>query len=98
MFPDSKLSVNTQVGDFVTILSSGVGHDVRIGDYSTISGLCSLVRDSRIGNEVFVGSNVVINKDIHVGDNSYIGAGSVVLKDVPANSKVFGNPARIVPQ
>ncbi|MPM29812.1 GDP-perosamine N-acetyltransferase [bioreactor metagenome] len=97
MFPQSKLSVNSQVGDFVTILSSGIGHDVQIGDYTTISGLCSVLRNVRIGKRVFLASNVAVAQDIVVEDDAYLGIGSVVIKNVPAGAKVFGNPARVMP-
>lgn len=97
MFPYSKLSVNSSVGDFVTVLSSGIGHDVRIGDYTTVSGMCSILRNVRIGNKVFVAAGVSIAQDIHVGDECYLGLGSVILKDVPEKTKTFGNPARFVP-
>lgn len=97
MFPNAKLSVNSKVGDFVTILSSGVGHDVLIGDYTTISGMCSVTRNVKIGNRVFIAANVGLAQDVEVGDDAYIGIGSVVIKDIPAGKKVFGNPARIMP-
>ncbi len=97
MFPYSKLSVNSTVGDFVTIFSSGVGHDVFIDDYSTLSGMSSILRNVKIGKRVFVGANVAIAQDVTVGDDAYLGIGSVVLKDVPPKMKTFGNPARLMP-
>ncbi len=97
MFPYSKLSCNSKVGNFVTILSSPIGHDTSIGDFSVISGNCSIVRNVEIGNDVFLAAGVCIAQDIHIGDGAYLGLGSVVLKDVPAGAKVFGNPARIMP-
>ncbi len=97
MFPHSKLSVNSRVGDFVTICSSGVGHDVFIDDYTTISGMCSILRNVSIGKRVFVGANVAIAQDVKVCDDAYLGIGSVVLKDVPKETKTFGNPARFMP-
>ncbi|HAG69915.1 MAG TPA: sugar O-acyltransferase [Lachnospiraceae bacterium] len=97
MFPYSKLSVNSTVGKFVTVFSSGVGHDVFIDDYTTLSGMCSILRNVRIGKRVFVGANAAIAQDVQVGDDAYIGIGSVVLKDVPAGMKTFGNPARFMP-
>ena len=97
MFPYSKLSVNSTVGDFVTILSSGVGHDVFVGDFATISGMCSILRNVTIGKRVFVAAGVSIAQDVSVGDDAYLGLGSVVLKDVPAGMKTFGNPARCIP-
>ena len=97
MFPYAKLSVNAAVGDFVTILSSGIGHDVTIGDYTTVSGMCSILRNVTIGKRVFIAAGVSVANDVHVGDDAYIGLGSVVLKDVPGGMKTYGNPARCVP-
>ena len=97
MFPYSKLSVDSTVGDYVTILSSPIGHDTIIGDYSVISGNCNIIRNVVIGNGVFLAAGVCIAQDIHVGDDAYIGLGSVVLNDVKPGTKVFGNPARVVP-
>jgi sugar O-acyltransferase (sialic acid O-acetyltransferase NeuD family) len=97
MFPQSKLSVNASVGDFVTILSSGIGHDVEIGDYTTVSGACSILRNAKIGKRVFLGANVAISNDIVIGDDAYIGLGSIVIKDVAVGKKTFCNPARVLP-
>jgi acetyltransferase-like isoleucine patch superfamily enzyme len=42
-----------------------------------------------------IGSGCTILANVTIGENAIVGAGSVVTKDVPANSIVFGNPARI---
>lgn len=97
MFPYSKLSCNSTVGDFVTLLSTPIGHDNIIGEYSVISGGCNIVRNVKIGKDVFLAAGVCIAQDVVIGDGAYLGLGSVVLKDVEAGKKVFGNPARVVP-
>ena len=97
MFRYSKLSCNSTVGDFVSILTTPIGHDNEIGDYTMISGGCNIVRNVKIGKDVFVAAGVCIAQDVVVKDGAYIGLGSVVLKDVKAGTKVFGNPARIIP-
>ena len=97
MFPQSKLSVNSSVGDFVTILSSGIGHDVVIGDYTTVSGACSILRNAKIGKHVFLAANVAISNDVVIGDEAFIGLGSIVMKDVATGQKTFCNPARVLP-
>jgi len=97
MFPYAKLSVNSSVGDFVSLLSSGIGHDVSIGDYTTISGACNILRNVRIGQGVFIAAGASLAQDIEVGDDAYIGLGSVVVKNVAEGVRVFGNPARIMP-
>ena len=97
MFPYSKISCNTTVGDFVTLLATPIGHDTLIGDYTVISGGCNIVRNVRIGKDVFLAAGVCIAQDVQIGDGAFLGLGSVVLKDVPAGATVFGNPARVLP-
>ena len=97
MFPNSKISCDSRVGDFVTLLSTLIGHDTVIGDYTVISGGCNVVRNVTIGNDVFLAAGVCIAQDVTVGDGAYLGLGSVILKDVKPGAKMFGNPARIVP-
>ena len=41
-----------------------------------------------------IGANATILAGVTIGENAMIGAGSVVTKDVPANTVVYGNPAR----
>jgi len=98
MFPNSKLSVNSEVGDFVTLLSTQIGHDTYVGDYSVISGNCNIVRNVHIGKDVFLAAGVSIAQDVKVGDGAYLGLASVILKDVAPGAKMFGNPARVIPQ
>lgn len=93
-YPKAALTVNISIGNFVTILSSGIGHDCSIGDFSTISSSCTVNGHVTIGKRVFLASNVVIVPGKSIGDDSYIGAGSVVIRDVKESTKVFGNPAR----
>ncbi len=97
MFPYSKLSCNSTVGDFVTLLSTPIGHDNEIGEYTVISGGCNIVRNVKIGKDVFIAAGVAIAQDVVIGDGAYLGLASVVLKDVKEGATVFGNPARVVP-
>ena len=96
MFPYSKLSCNSTVGEFVTLLSTPIGHDNEIGDYTVISGGCNIVRNVKIGKDVFLAAGVCIAQDVVIGDGAYLGLGSVVLKDVKPGATVFGNPGRVV--
>lgn len=94
VFSSAAVSVNTRVGDFVTLLASGIGHDVEIGDYSTISANCDITGGVKIANNVFVGTSVTIVPQVKVGEGAYICAGSVVMTKVRANTKVIGYPAK----
>jgi len=94
--PFSNVNPDTKVGDFVTILGSGIGHDAAVGDYSTLSGRVSVNGHDIIGRGVYIACGVVIAPSKRIGDGASIGIGSVVISNVKAGTTVFGNPARKV--
>ncbi len=94
IYPKAGLTVNIRVGDFVTLLSSGIGHDVTIGDFSTISSNCGINGHVKLGERVFIGSNSVIIPSKKIRDDAVIGAGSVVVSNVKSGTTVMGNPAK----
>lgn len=92
--PRSLLTTNVRVGSFVTFLSSDAGHDSTIGDFSTLSGKCSINGHVEIGQRVYLGNGSLIYPGKKVGDDAFIGIGSVVINNVKAGTRVFGNPAK----
>ncbi len=92
--PNSCITVNTIIGDFVTLLGSTIGHDAIVADYSTISSYCEITSGVKIGKRVFLGSHVTIIPGRKIANDVYIGAGSVVVTHIKANTKIMGNPAR----
>ena len=92
--PRAKISPNVTLGNFVTILGSGIGHDAIIGDFSTIAANCSVSGHVVLGKRDFVASNVCIAPSKKIGDDVFIGMGSMVVSNIKAGIKVMGNPAR----
>lgn len=93
--PHAIVTCDACIGDFVAInCHSSVGHDVRIGDWATLSGHCDVTGQAEIGEMAFLGSGARVLPLKRVGASAFVGAGSVVISNVPANTKVFGNPAR----
>lgn len=92
--PRSLLTTNVEIGSYVTFLSSDAGHDSKIGDFSTLSGKCSINGHVEIGQKVYIGNGALIYPGKKIGNNAFIGIGSVVINNVKAGIKVFGNPAR----
>ena len=92
--PNAKVSPNVIIGNFVTLLGSGVGHDVQISDYCTITGNCSINGNALLEEGAFIGSNSCIAPGKRIGAWSYVGMGSMVVSHVHPETKVMGNPAK----
>jgi hypothetical protein len=60
--------------------------------YNTVG----LSKPITIGRNVWIGAGAMVLKGVRIGENSVVGAGAVVAQHVPANTVVFGNPARVV--
>lgn len=94
IYPYAKITVNTTVGDFVSLLGSNIGHDAVVGDFSTISGMCAINGHAIVGKRVFIGGHAVVAPSKRIGDDAFIGSGSVVVTNIKSGYKVFGNPAK----
>lgn len=93
-YPNSCITSNVYIGDFITLLCSSIGHDAVVGDYSTISSFCDITGGVNIGKRVFLGSHATIVPGRKIGDDAFVGAGSVVLTHIKKETKVMGNPAK----
>ena len=93
-YPFSGLGPNIKVGNFVTLLSTTIGHDTEVGDYSTICGNCCISGNVKIGKRVFVSGHVSIIPGRKIGDDSFLCIGSVVMTNIKSGLKVMGNPAK----
>lgn len=95
--PHVTLTCDINLGDFVMFnCYSSAGHDVVVGDWSTISGHCDLTGHCHLERAVFLGSGARVIPGKRIGAEAYIGAGSVVIQSIPPKAKVFGNPAQKV--
>lgn len=92
--PRAKISPNVTIGDFVTVLGCGIGHDAVIGSYSTICGYAAISGHVVLGQRVFVGTSAVVAPSRKVGDDAFICMGSMVMTNIKSGTRVIGNPAR----
>lgn len=80
------------------IINTGaiVEHECQIGDCTHIAPGAVLAGNVKVGNRSFIGANAVIKEGVEIGRDVIIGAGTVVLNDVQSESKVVGNPGRLI--
>lgn len=94
--PHSTASCDIKIGKMVAInISSSIGHDASIGDFSTLSSHVDITGGVKLGSSVFIGSNASVLPKVKVGNKVIIGAMALVARDVPDNVTVVGVPARI---
>src|SRR5665648_16594 len=89
------LTTQIKVGNHVHInLNCTIGHDVIIGNFSTIAPGANVSGNVVVDQGCDVGTNSSIIQGLKVGMGATIGAGTVVNKDVDENTLVVGVPAR----
>jgi len=83
------LTTQVELQRFVTVnLGCTIGHDVVIGEFST------LAPGVHVSGEV--GTGAIVLPGISIGAGATVGAGAVVTKDLPSDVVAIGVPAKIV--
>lgn len=88
---DITLGNNVRVDKYVNI-----SHDSIVGNNCYLHYRVTIAGDCKLGDNIVIKEGAVIKEETTIGSGSYIEAGAVVLKDVPPESRVMGNPARII--
>lgn len=73
---------------------SGVGHDGRVGEFTTLSSHIDVTGGAMIGRDVMVGSKALLMPGVRIGDGATIGAGSIIYRNVKPGTTTFAQPAK----
>jgi sugar O-acyltransferase (sialic acid O-acetyltransferase NeuD family) len=88
---------NAVIGDHVCVLPNTViHHDVTIGAWTLVGSNVTIAGGTRIGENCYVGSGTSVMNGLRVGARSLIGLGSTVIRDCADDSRLAGNPARLL--
>lgn len=111
VFGDVKVGQNTWIGPFTILDGSGglsIGNNcsisagVQIYSHDTVNWAISGGQKpyeylpTSIGNNCYIAPNCIISKGVTIGDRCLVGANSFVNKSFPSDSKLAGNPAKII--
>lgn len=91
------IQTEVEVGKHCIINTNcSIDHESTIGDYCSICPSSTICGQVKVGESSFIGANSTIIQTIEVGKECIIGAGSVVIRNIHSNTKVVGNPAKII--
>lgn len=91
----SILTTGIELDDFVIVnLSCTIGHDVKIGSYTSVMPGCNISGGVTIGEGNLIGTGAQILQYLSTGNDCKIGAGAVVTRSVESGKTFVGIPAR----
>lgn len=90
------LTTDVEIGEFVHLnLNCTVGHDAKVGAFSTLSPGVHISGGVELGRSTFVGTGAVLLENVHVHEGTVIGAGATVVKSITEAGTYVGTPARL---
>ncbi len=93
--PQAFVSADSVIGNLCSINgSASIGHDVRLGSFSTLSSHVDLTGRVQVEECAFFGSGSRVLPRVKIGFGARIGAGAVVMRSVPADAVVYALPAK----
>lgn len=91
----NMITTNVELSDFITLnLGCTVGHDTKIGAFSSFMPSVNISGEVNIGEGVYVGTGAKIINQLEIGEHTIVGAGAVVSKSLPSNCTAVGVPAK----
>lgn len=97
IMPNAVVNAGAKIGNHVIINSGSViEHGCVIEDYVHVSPGSTICGNAIIRSGSWIGAGSVVIGAIEIGENCVVGAGSVVIRNIDSNTKVAGNPAKIL--
>ena len=89
------LTVNIEIGKYCIVnINTTIGHEVKIGDFSTIAPIVAVSGNVELDNFTEVGTGSSIRQGVSIGRGAMLGMGSVLTKNIPPLKIYAGIPAK----
>lgn len=90
------IQINSQISSEV-VLEEGVfinvrcllGHDVKVGKYTTLSPDVKILGNVSIGENCVIATGVTIMPNVKIGNNVHVGMNKLVTEDIPNDTKLY---------
>ena len=97
VFAGAVIQTGVKIGKQCIINTNcNIDHESIINDFSSICPGVTICGNVVIGELTFIGANSTIIHGKIIGEKCIVGAGTVVIRNVDDNSKIVGNPGRII--
>jgi sugar O-acyltransferase (sialic acid O-acetyltransferase NeuD family) len=73
-----------------------LGHGGRLGEYASMFPSSTITGDCTIGRNSIIGAGCTLHQGVKVGNDSLVGIGTTIINDVPDNTSVTDFPRKIV--
>lgn len=75
-----------------------ISHNCRVGEGAMLTACVEVSGSVWIGRNAWLAPGCSLVQKISIGEDAFIGIGAVVTRSVAAKARVFGNPARPLPE
>ncbi|MDD5304245.1 MAG: DapH/DapD/GlmU-related protein [Elusimicrobia bacterium] len=75
-----------------------ISHNCRIDEGAMITACVEISGSVRIGRNAWLAPGCSLVQKISIGEDGFVGIGAVVTRTVAAKARVYGNPARPLPE
>ena len=97
VFAGAVIQTGVKIGKQCIINTNcNIDHESYIANFISICPGVTICGNVTIGELTFVGANSTIIQGKIIGEKCIVGAGTVVIRNVDDNSKLLGNPGRIM--
>lgn len=94
---NNYFTTNVDIGPHCVInVNITIGHDTRVGSFSSIMSHTAIGGDVVIGSGCYFGLHCTVINKISLGEWSKYGAGTVVVRDMPPKIVAVGSPAKSI--